>query len=142
MDMMQGEDKFVKKLIPYIFMSKDDLPESLTPEKVLSKIYEFVEEWKSKLFNIISSDMTRAVSQVWTGFYFSNKLLIYLPVKGNNTLNNSSNRIVADSNIMKGTTEAIYNTEKKEDRTSQVKRLSGDYFERKKTISSNVWFWK
>ena len=63
MDIMQGEDKFVKKLIPYIFMSKDDLPESLTPEKVLSKTYEFVEEWKSKLFNIISSDM-RAVSQV------------------------------------------------------------------------------
>ena len=68
MDIMQGEDKFVKKLIPYIFMSKDDLPESLTPEKVLSKIYEFVEEWKSKLFNIITSDMTRAVSQVRTGF--------------------------------------------------------------------------
>ena len=65
---MKGEDKFVKKLIPYIFMSKDDLPESLTPEKVLFKIYEFVEEWKSKLFNIITSDMTRAVSQVRTGF--------------------------------------------------------------------------
>ena len=67
MDMMQGEEKFVRKLIPYIFMSKDDLPETLTPEKVLSKIYEFVEEWKSKLFNIITSDM-RAVSQVRTGF--------------------------------------------------------------------------
>ena len=61
--MMQGEDKFVRKLIPYIFMSKDDLPESLSPEKVLSKIYEFVEEWKSKLFNIFSCDMTRALSQ-------------------------------------------------------------------------------
>ena len=67
MGMLQGEDKFVKKLIPYIFMSKDDLPETLTPEKVLSRIYEFVEEWKSKLFNIISSDM-RAVSQVCTLF--------------------------------------------------------------------------
>ena len=67
MDMMQGEEKFVRKLIPYIFMSKDDLPETLTPEKVLSKIYEFVEEWKSKLFNIISSDM-RAITQVRAGF--------------------------------------------------------------------------
>ena len=66
--MMQGEDKFVRKLIPYIFMSKDDLLESLSPEKVLSKIYEFVEEWKSKVFNIITSHMTRAVSQVRTGF--------------------------------------------------------------------------
>ena len=61
--MLQGEDKFVKKLIPYIYMSKDDLPKPLTPEKILSRIYEFVEEWKAKLFNIISSDM-RAVSQV------------------------------------------------------------------------------
>ena len=46
-------------------------------------------------------------------------------------MNNSSNRIEADDNIIKGTTEAKYNTEKKEDRTSRVERASGDYSNRK-----------
>ena len=52
---LQGEERFGRKLIPYIFMSKDDLPESLSPDKILSKVYEFIEEWKSQLFNMIST---------------------------------------------------------------------------------------
>ena len=45
-------------------MSKDDFPESLNADKILNKIFEFIEEWKSKLFNIISSDLTRVDLQV------------------------------------------------------------------------------
>ena len=35
-------------------MSKDELPEDLMPDKVLSKLYECIREWNSKLFNMIS----------------------------------------------------------------------------------------
>lgn len=35
----KGQDHFNKKLIPYIFMSKDDLPQELSPDVLLSKIF-------------------------------------------------------------------------------------------------------
>ena len=56
MRLLQGEERFIKKLIPYIFMSKDDLPEDLLPDRVLSKLYECIQEWNSKLFNMISHE--------------------------------------------------------------------------------------
>ena len=37
-------------------MSKDDLPEDLMPDMVLSKLYECIQEWNSKLFNMISEE--------------------------------------------------------------------------------------
>ena len=37
-------------------MSKDDLPEDLMPDRVLSKLYECIQEWNSKLFNMISHE--------------------------------------------------------------------------------------
>ena len=61
---LQGEEKFTKKLIPYVFMSKDDFPESLSAEKVLLGIFQFIDEWKLKLFNMITSDTTREELQV------------------------------------------------------------------------------
>merc|ERR1719412_1572535 len=50
----KGRDKFCKKLIPHIFMSKDDFPPDLTPEVILNKVYFFIEEWKQKLFDLLS----------------------------------------------------------------------------------------
>ena len=61
---LQGEEKFTKKLIPYVFMSKDDFPESISAEKVLLGIFQFIDEWKLKLFNMITSDTTREEMQV------------------------------------------------------------------------------
>ena len=44
----KGEDHFNKKLIPYIFMSKDDLPQELSPEELLRKIFVNICDWNSQ----------------------------------------------------------------------------------------------
>ena len=38
----KGNSHFTKKLIPYFFMSKDELPDSLGPEKLLAKLFDFI----------------------------------------------------------------------------------------------------
>ena len=50
----QGEDVFLKKLIPHIYMSKDEFPQTMTPNDVLEKMFLFMEDWKSKLYDMIS----------------------------------------------------------------------------------------
>ena len=50
----KGEDVFLKKLIPHIYMSKDQFPPTMTPNDVLEKIFSFMEDWKSKLYDMIS----------------------------------------------------------------------------------------
>ena len=35
-------------------MSKDEFPNTMTPHDVLEKIYNFMEDWKSKLYDMIS----------------------------------------------------------------------------------------
>ena len=50
----KGEDIFLKKLIPHVYMSKDDFPQSLSPHDVLEKMFFFMEEWKFKLYDMIS----------------------------------------------------------------------------------------
>ena len=35
-------------------MSKDEFPNTMTPQDVLEKIYSFMEDWKSKLYDMIS----------------------------------------------------------------------------------------
>ena len=54
MPLSQGEDVFIKKLIPHVFMSKDEFPPSLTSEMVLHQTFEFMEEWKSRLYDMLS----------------------------------------------------------------------------------------
>ena len=44
----------MKKLIPHVYMSKDDFPPSLSPHLVLENMFEFFESWKSKLYDMIS----------------------------------------------------------------------------------------
>ena len=44
----------MKKLIPHVYMSKDDFPPSLTPHDVLENMFEFFQSWKSKLYDMIS----------------------------------------------------------------------------------------
>ena len=45
---------FLKKLIPHIYMSKDEFPQTMTPNDVLEKMFLFMEDWKSKLYDMIS----------------------------------------------------------------------------------------
>merc|ERR1712130_166631 len=39
----KNHDYFTKKLIPYFFMSKDELPSSLSPDTLLEKLYDFID---------------------------------------------------------------------------------------------------
>jgi len=39
----KNQDYFTKKLIPYFFMSKDELPPTLSPDTLLEKLYEFID---------------------------------------------------------------------------------------------------
>ena len=45
----KSESSFSKKLIPYFFMSKDDLPAGLTPENLLEKLYAFIDNSKQEV---------------------------------------------------------------------------------------------
>ena len=45
---------FSKKLIPHIFMSKDELPSTLTPDEILRKMFKYIENWKMQLYDMIS----------------------------------------------------------------------------------------
>ena len=51
---LQGEHLFNKKLIPHIFMSKEQLPRTVTCDQVLSTIFTFIEDWKRKLYELMS----------------------------------------------------------------------------------------
>ena len=35
-------------------MSKDDFPSTITSETILNKTYEFMEDWKHKLYDMLS----------------------------------------------------------------------------------------
>ena len=35
-------------------MSKDDFPPSITSETILNKTYDFMEDWKHKLYDMLS----------------------------------------------------------------------------------------
>ena len=56
----KGKDKFCKRLIPHIFMSKDDFPPTITPDAILSKVYDFIDEWKQKLYDMLSGNVASA----------------------------------------------------------------------------------
>ena len=45
-------------------MSKDDFPPSITAETLLHKTFEFIEDWKTKLYDMLSfntSSVTTAI---------------------------------------------------------------------------------
>jgi len=50
----KGIEIFTKKLIPHVFMSKDDFPPTITSDMVLNKTFEFMEDWKNKLYDMLS----------------------------------------------------------------------------------------
>ena len=59
--------KFNKKLIPHVYMSKDDFPPGLDAEGVLKQLFTLIEEWKTKLFQALASgDMSFSVQVVCT----------------------------------------------------------------------------
>ena len=50
----KGGSHFNKKLIPYFFMSKDELPNTISCEEILKSMYRYIEDWKLKLYDMIS----------------------------------------------------------------------------------------
>jgi hypothetical protein len=50
----KGKEKFCKRLIPHVFMSKDDFPPTITPDAILDKVFDFIEDWKQRLFDLLS----------------------------------------------------------------------------------------
>ena len=51
----KSQATFSKKLIPYFFMSKDELPVTLTPEMLLEKLYDFIDDSKLEVSTLMSS---------------------------------------------------------------------------------------
>ena len=44
-------------------MSKDDFPPSITSEMILENVFEFIEDWKGRLFDMMSYN-TKTMGQV------------------------------------------------------------------------------
>ena len=53
-------------------MSKDEFPNTMTPNDVLEKIYNFMEDWKAKLYDMISfnSGQVTTAPQVFIKLFF------------------------------------------------------------------------
>ena len=45
-------------------MSKDEFPRTMTPNDVLEKMYSFMEEWKARLYDMISFNTTQSTNSV------------------------------------------------------------------------------
>ena len=45
-------------------MSKDEFPRTMTPNDVLEKMYSFMEEWKARLYDMISFNTTQSTNPV------------------------------------------------------------------------------
>ena len=43
-------------------MSKDEFPRTMTPNDVLEKMYSFMEEWKARLYDMISFNTTQSTN--------------------------------------------------------------------------------
>ena len=52
----KSEDQFNKKLIPYFFMSKDELPSDLSPDILLKHLFEFIESSKLNVSSMILAE--------------------------------------------------------------------------------------
>ena len=69
-------------------MSKDDFPPSITSETILNKTYEFMEDWKNKLYDMLSFN-TINLMQVKYGnkktLHHLNKLLMLIKTIQQNT---------------------------------------------------------
>ena len=57
-------------------MSKDEFPPSLTSEMVLHQTFEFMEEWKSRLYDMLSFNTAQVRN--WTGLLEQLHLYIFL----------------------------------------------------------------
>ena len=56
-------------------MSKDEFPNTMTPNDVLEKIFNFMEDWKSKLYDMISFNSGQVTTAPQVTFKFTFKLL-------------------------------------------------------------------
>ena len=71
----------MKKLIPHVFMSKDDFPRTINTDIILNKLFEFMENWKSKLYDMLSFN-TFSANQVIKGLKISMPEKSYIQMTG------------------------------------------------------------
>jgi len=51
----KNQSHFTKKLIPYFFMSKDELPSTLSPNMLLDNLFDFIETSKHEVTSLMTS---------------------------------------------------------------------------------------
>ena len=62
-------------------MSKDEFPRTMTPNDVLEKMYSFMEEWKARLYDMISFNTTQSTNSVPTQVTFDISLVTFVTVE-------------------------------------------------------------
>ena len=64
-------------------MSKDEFPRTMTPNDVLEKMYSFMEEWKARLYDMISFNTTQSTNplNVPTQVTFDISLVTFVTVE-------------------------------------------------------------
>ena len=63
-------------------MSKDEFPPSLTSEMVLNQTFEFMEEWKSRLYDMLSFNTAQVLLQQLHLYFFLSLVFLNLQLRG------------------------------------------------------------
>ena len=63
-------------------MSKDEFPPSLTSEMVLHQTFEFMEEWKSRLYDMLSFNTAQVLLQQLHLYFFLSLVFLKLQLRG------------------------------------------------------------
>ena len=63
-------------------MSKDEFPPSLTSEMVLHQTFEFMEEWKSRLYDMLSFNTAQVLLQQLHLYFFLSLVFLNLQLRG------------------------------------------------------------
>ena len=63
-------------------MSKDEFPPSLTSEMVLHQTFEFMEEWKSRLYDMLSFNTAQVLLEQLHLYFFLSLVFLNLQLRG------------------------------------------------------------
>ena len=63
-------------------MSKDEFPPSLTSEMVLHQTFEFMEEWKSRLYDMLSFNTAQVLLEQLHLYFFLSLVFLKLQLRG------------------------------------------------------------
>ena len=62
-------------------MSKDEFPPSLTSEMVLHQTFEFMEEWKSRLYDMLSFNTAQVLLEQLHLYFFLSLVFLNLQLR-------------------------------------------------------------